>query len=98
SFAEQYITSKPDQDLSYRGGNLLTAENAVPSGRLEVVAANGSNPEVNVGDVFTGPTIGPLDYSQFGGYFIAATTLGTVQDNHLAPVVATSPAKKQRSI
>jgi predicted extracellular nuclease len=98
SFGEEYITTKPGQDVSYRGGNLLTAENATPSGRLEVVAANGSNPEVNVGDVFTGATVGPLDYSQFGGYLIAATTLGTVQDNHLAPVVATAPAKKQLSI
>ena len=98
SFAEQYITTKPDQDASYRGGTLLTGENATPSGRLEVVAADGSNPEVNVGDVFTGATVGPLDYSQFGGYFIAATTLGTVQDNHLAPVMATGPAKEQLSI
>ena len=98
SFGEQYITTKPDQDVSYRGGTLLTAENATPSGRLEVVAADGSNPEVSVGDVFTGATVGPLDYSQFGGYFIAATTLGTVQDNHLAPVVATAPPKKQLSI
>ena len=83
---------------SYRGGTLLTAENATPSGRLEVVPADGSNPEVSVGDVFTGATVGPLDYSQFGGYLIAATTLGTVQNNHLAPVVATGPAKKQLSI
>jgi hypothetical protein len=98
SFGEQYITTKPTQAVSYRGGTLLTAENATPSGRLEVVAANGSNPEVNVGDVFTGATVGPLDYSQFGGYFIAATTLGAVQDNHLAPVVATAAPKKQLSI
>jgi uncharacterized protein len=98
SFGEQYITTKPDQDVSYRGGTLLTAENATPSGRLEVVPADGSNPEVSVGDVFTGATIGPVDYSQFGGYFIAATTLGTVQSNNLAPVVATGPAKKQLSI
>ncbi len=98
SFAEQYITTKPGQDVSYRGGTLLTAENATPSGRLEVVAADGSNPEVNVGDEFTGATIGPVDYSQFGGYLIAATTLGTVQHNNLAPVVAAGPGKKQLSI
>ena len=98
SYGEQYITTKPTQNLDYRGGTLLTAENATPSGRLEVVPADGSNPEVNVGDVFTGATVGPIDYSQFGGYFIAATTLGPVQDNHLAPVVATGPAKKQLSI
>jgi hypothetical protein len=98
SFGEQYITTKPTQDVDPRGGTLLTAENATPSGRLEVVPADGSNPEVSVGDVFTGATVGPMDYSQFGGYFIAATTLGAVQDNHLAPVVATGPAKKQLSI
>jgi hypothetical protein len=98
SFGEQYITTKPSQDVSYRGGTLLTAENATPSGRLEVVANDGSNPEVSVGDVFTGATIGPIDYSQFGGYLIAASTLGPVQDNHLAPVVATAPPKKQLSI
>jgi len=98
SFAEQYITTKPDQDRSYRGGTLLTAENATPSGRLEVVAANGSNPGVNVGDVFTGATIGPLDYSQFGGYLIAATTLGTVQRDNLAPVVATGAGETQLSV
>src|SRR6202012_5841705 len=98
SFAEQYITTKPAQNVSFRGGTLLTGENATPSGRLEVVAADGSNPEVNVGDVFTGATVGPLDYSQFGGHFMAATTLGAVQDNRLAPVVATAPPKKQLSI
>ncbi|HEY7430208.1 MAG TPA: endonuclease/exonuclease/phosphatase family protein [Streptosporangiaceae bacterium] len=98
SFAEQYITTKPDQNTSFRGGTLLEAENATPSGRLEVVAADGSNPEVNVGDVFSGATIGPLDYSQFGGYFIAATTLGTVQHGNLPRTVATAPAKKQLSI
>jgi uncharacterized protein len=89
SFGEQYITTKPDQAVSYRGGTYVAAENAIPSGRVEVVPADGSNSEVNVGDVFTGATVGPVDYSQFGGYLIAATQLGARQDNHLAPVVAT---------
>jgi hypothetical protein len=85
-------------NASFRGGTLLEGENATPSGRLEIVAADGSNPEVNVGDVFSGATIGPLDYSQFGGYFITATTLSEVQRNNPAPTVATGPAKKQLSI
>jgi uncharacterized protein len=97
SFGEQYITIKPSRS-SFRGGTLLQAENAVPSGRLEVVPADGSNPKVNVGDVFTGATIGPLDYSQFGGYVIAATTLGTVQRGNLPRTVATGPGKKQLSV
>ena len=34
SFGEQYITTKPAQDVSYRGGALLEAENATPSGQI----------------------------------------------------------------
>jgi predicted extracellular nuclease len=98
SFDEQYITTKPSQLTSFRGGTMLRAENATPSGRLEVVPVDGPNPEVNVGDVFGGPTVGPIDYSSFGGYLIAATTLGTVQHNNLPPVVADAPGKKQLSV
>jgi predicted extracellular nuclease len=98
SFAEQYVTTKPTQNVSYRGGTLLSAENATPSGRLEVVANNGTNPQVSVGDVFTGATIGEIDWSQFGGYVLAADTLGAVQHGNLAPVVATAQGKKQLAI
>jgi hypothetical protein len=97
-FDEQYITTKPAQLTSFRGGTMLRAENATPSGRLEVVPVDGNNPEVSVGDVFGGATIGPIDYSNFGGYLIAATTLGTVQHNNLPPVVANGPGKKQLSV
>jgi hypothetical protein len=88
SFGEQYVTSKPSEDETFRGGTELLAENTTPSGRIEVVPTNGSNPNVDVGDVFQGPTVGPVDYSEFGGYTIAATTLGNVQHNNLAPTVA----------
>ena len=98
SFAEQYVTTKPAQLASYRGGTLLAAENATPSGRLEVVAANGSNPGVSVGDVFSGATVGPIDYSQFGGYLIAATQLGSVVSGGLKPVVATAQSADQLSV
>ena len=98
SFGEQYITTKPEQAVSHRGGTYVAAENAIPSGRVEVVPANGTNPGVNVGDVLTGPTIGPIDYSQFGGYLIAATQLGARQDNHLAPIVATPQGSGQLSV
>lgn len=97
-YAEQYVTTKPDQDASFRGGSLLEAENAIPSGRLEIVAADGTNPEVNVGDVFSGATAGPLDYSQYGGYLIAATSLGGVTRNGPAPTVARAPDSRQLSV
>ena len=40
-------------------------------------------PVVDVGDVLAGTTSGPVSYSQFGGYMLQATTLGTVLDNNL---------------
>ncbi|BDZ47954.1 hypothetical protein GCM10025867_01950 [Frondihabitans sucicola] len=98
AYGEQYITTKPDQLRSIRGGTLLTAENATPSGRLEVVPTDGSNPGVSVGDVFTGATVGPIDYSQFGGYLVAATRLGTVTKANLAPTVASKAKSDQLSV
>ena len=98
SFGEQYVTTKPAQDETFRGGTELLAENANPSARIEIVPADGSNPEVNVGDVFQGPTVGPVDYSEFGGYTISATTVGTVAHHNLAPTVAASQKRGQLSV
>jgi uncharacterized protein len=97
-FGEQYVTTKPDQARTYRGGAELLAENATPSGRLEVVPANGSSPAVQVGDVLAGAWVGPIDYSRFGGYVLSAVTLGAVQHNTLPPVVATPQQAGQLAI
>jgi predicted extracellular nuclease len=97
-FGEQYVTTKPTQAATYRGGTELLAENAIPSGRVEVVPVNGSNPGVSVNDRFTGATVGPVDYSRFGGYTIAATTLGTVQHNNLPRITATAQGTKQLAV
>jgi uncharacterized protein len=98
SFGEQYVTTKPAQAATPRGGRLLLAENAIPSGRVEVVPVNGSNPGVNVGDVLGGATVGPVDYSRFGGYTIAATSLGTVQRGDLPRTVATPQGSRQLAV
>jgi predicted extracellular nuclease len=98
SFGEQFITTKPTQATTYRGGTEILAENAIPSGRVEVVPADGTNPGVDVGDVFSGATVGPVDYSQFGGYLIAATTLGSAQHNHLPPVTAVAQNARQLAV
>ena len=87
-YGEQYVTVKPTEAVTYRGGSELLGENATPSGRLEVVPNDGSNPEVSVGDTFTGATVGNVDYSQYGGYVLAASSLGTVHAGNLAPVAA----------
>jgi predicted extracellular nuclease len=98
SYGEQYVTTKPGEKTTYRGGAELTTENATPSGRLEVVADNGTNPEVSVGDTFTGATIGTIDYSVYGGYLVAVSTLGTVKSGGIAPVAATAGSTKDLSI
>ncbi|MCO6008304.1 lamin tail domain-containing protein [Actinoallomurus purpureus] len=98
SYGEQFVTTKPAQTTTYRGGTELLAENAVPSGRIEVVPADGSNPGVSVGDVLQGATAGPVDYSQFGGYTIAATQVGAVQHKNLPPVVATPQSRRQLAV
>lgn len=97
SYGEQYVTTKPDQKPTCRGGTLLTAENATPSGRLEIVPVTANRP-VSVGDVYAGATVGPVDYSRFGGYLIAATQLGTVVSGGLKPVLATTPTARDLSV
>ena len=97
-FGEQYVTSRPEQAPTYRGGTELLGENQTPSGRLEVIPLDGSNPAVDVNDVLLGDTVGPLDYSQYGGYVLEAAQLGTVQHNNLPPVVATPGPAGQLSV
>jgi predicted extracellular nuclease len=99
SFGEQYVTTKPNSaTTTYRGGDELLGDNKTPSGRLEVATVDGSALDLDVGDVLTGATIGPIDYSRFGGYVLEASTLGAVQHNHLARVTAQPGTRKQLSI
>ena len=97
SFGEQYVTTKPGQARTYRGGAELLGEDQIPSGRLEIVAPAGT-PPVDVGDTYAGATVGPIDYSDFGGYTLAASTIGTVTKGHLAPVKASAGSKDRLSI
>src|SRR5207244_4245215 len=48
--------------------------------------------------VLTGATVGPIDWSSFGGYTLEAATLGTLKVNPLPPVAATPGTKKQLSV
>jgi predicted extracellular nuclease len=98
SFGEQYVTTKPTATATYRGGAELLGENKIPAGRLEIATLDGSTLDLDVGDVLQGPTVGALDWSNFGGYVLEAAALGTVQHNHLAPVTAQAGTKKQLSI
>ncbi|GAA0611068.1 endonuclease/exonuclease/phosphatase family protein [Kutzneria viridogrisea] len=86
-YNELYVTSKPAQNPSERGGTVYLGYQDPNSGRLEVQSlipfAQVPFPKANVGDKLTGSTEGPLDYTQFGGYALQATTLGTLAPGNL---------------
>ena len=80
-FNELFITTKPLENPTVRGGTLYGGYDQQNSGRLLVQSlipfATRPFPLVNVGDHLLGVTAGPVDYSRFGGYMIQATELGT---------------------
>ncbi|GAA1896221.1 lamin tail domain-containing protein [Lapillicoccus jejuensis] len=98
-YGEIYVTTKPEDKRTPRGGTYLPSYVGTPSGRLLVAPLAGvSTPPANVGDVLTGTTSGPVDWSSYGGYSLRATRIGTWQDNHLAPGVARASASDQLSV
>ncbi len=97
-YGEIYVTTKPDQKRTPRGGTYLPSYAGQPSGRLLVSPLTRSVPAANVGDTLTGTTTGPVDWSLFGGYDLRATTTPTAQDNGLQPGVATTPAADQLTV
>ncbi|MFC7618631.1 endonuclease/exonuclease/phosphatase family protein [Actinokineospora soli] len=87
-FNELFVTTKPAQNPTPRGGTIYTGYDQQNSGRVQVLSlipfAQRPFPQADVGDVLAGETSGPVDYSRFGGYLIQATTLGAHIDNGLA--------------
>ncbi|AUI62306.1 endonuclease/exonuclease/phosphatase family protein [Amycolatopsis sp. BJA-103] len=87
SFNELYVTTKPKQNPSVRGGAVYLDYDRLNTGVLKVASlipfAEVPFPKVNTGDVLTGETSGPVEYSNFGGYTLFATKLGATKDNGL---------------
>ncbi len=79
-YAELWVTAEPEQNTSARGGTIYRSYQDQNSGRLKVESlvplAQQPFPTVQVGDHLAGATAGPLDYDQYGGYDIAARTMG----------------------
>ncbi|HEX3648187.1 MAG TPA: endonuclease/exonuclease/phosphatase family protein [Pseudonocardiaceae bacterium] len=102
SFGELYVTDKPTVDRTPRGGMIFPNYNDRDTGRVEVVTVPGGPagraPVANVGDKLTGRTVGPLAYSEFGGYEIEATQVGTLVSGGIQPVVAKAQTAKQLAV
>jgi predicted extracellular nuclease len=97
-----WVTSKPDQNPTPRGGTLYGSYDEPNSGRLKVESlipfAQRPFPRADVGDRLTGVTEGPLDYTRFGGYVLQATALGQHVSGGLARETVAPAAPGQLSI
>ncbi|OLZ65926.1 endonuclease/exonuclease/phosphatase [Streptomyces sp. IMTB 2501] len=84
-YSELWVTVKPWEHRSRRGGTVYGSYESQNSGRLQIqsLGSTADFPKANVGDTLTGTTTGPLDYNQFGGYTLVANQLGTVKSGGL---------------
>ncbi|MFE5940784.1 lamin tail domain-containing protein [Streptomyces sp. NPDC056470] len=93
-FEEVWVTSKPDENRTTRGGTGYSSYEQPNTGRIKVMSLDAGRtvPTANVGDELSGTTTGPVDYASFGGYTLQATSLGSHVDHHLQREVT----RKQR--
>lgn len=84
-FTELWVTVKPRENATRRGGTLYGSYTSQNTGRLQIqsLGAVADFPKANVGDTLAGTTAGPLDYNQFGGYTLVASRLGTLKQGGL---------------
>ncbi|URN11712.1 endonuclease/exonuclease/phosphatase family protein [Streptomyces radiopugnans] len=86
-YAELWVTVRPEQNPSARGGTVYGGYDEQNSGRLKVESLTPLSqepfPTANTGDVLVSATTGPLDYEQYGGYHVVARELGEVEDRGL---------------
>ncbi|MCN9240526.1 lamin tail domain-containing protein [Streptomyces sp. RY43-2] len=97
-YNETWITTKPQQNPTPRGGTVVTGYTDPNSGRLLVTPLTGDKIKADVGDTLTGTTTGPVDYSNYGGYTLDATSLGQVKSGGLTPEVASKGKSNEVSV
>ncbi|MFF9091174.1 endonuclease/exonuclease/phosphatase family protein [Streptomyces sp. NPDC014991] len=84
-YSELWVTVKPHEHRNRRGGTVYGSYDSQNTGRLQIqsLGATADFPKANVGDTLGGTTTGPLDFNQFGGYTLVASTLGTLESGGL---------------
>ncbi|MFD3560628.1 endonuclease/exonuclease/phosphatase family protein [Streptomyces sp. NPDC058686] len=85
AYAELWVTVKPHENPTRRGGTVYGSYGSQNTGRLQIQSLGtvADFPAANVGDTLSGRTEGPLDYTQFGGYTLVARELGTLDKGGL---------------
>ncbi|MBV2355155.1 endonuclease/exonuclease/phosphatase [Streptomyces sp. J2-1] len=99
-YAELWVTVKPHEHLSERGGTIYGSYESQNTGRLQIqsLGATADFPQANVGDTLSGTTTGPMDYNQFGGYTLVAGSLGTLKSGGLEREVTKKQAGGQLAV
>ncbi|MFE9024180.1 endonuclease/exonuclease/phosphatase family protein [Streptomyces sp. NPDC007808] len=84
-FHELWVTVKPWEHRNRRGGTVYGSYESQNTGRLQIqsLGPGAQFPVANVGDTLAGTTTGPLDYTQYGGYTLVASELGTLKSGDL---------------
>ncbi|MEU4931574.1 endonuclease/exonuclease/phosphatase family protein [Streptomyces yokosukanensis] len=84
-YSELWVTVKPRENRSHRGGTVYGSYDSQNTGRLQIqsLGSTADFPKANVGDTLEGTTTGPLDFNQFGGYTLVAGELGTLKSGGL---------------
>ncbi|MET8559593.1 endonuclease/exonuclease/phosphatase family protein [Streptomyces flaveolus] len=79
-YSELWVTVKPGEHRSRRGGTVYGSYDSQNTGRLQIqsLGPTADFPKANVGDTLEGTTTGPLDFNQYGGYTLVASELGTL--------------------
>ncbi|CAM5342127.1 hypothetical protein SCANM63S_04221 [Streptomyces canarius] len=80
-YSELWVTVKPWEHRSRRGGTVYGSYDSQNTGRLQIqsLGSTADFPKANVGDTLEGTTTGPLDFNQYGGYTLVASELGTLK-------------------
>ncbi|MFF3058926.1 lamin tail domain-containing protein [Streptomyces sp. NPDC057909] len=100
AYHEVWVTIKPNENPTRRGGTLYSSYTDQNTGRIKVMSLDATRPVpvANVGDVLSGTTTGVLDYDSFGGYNLQATELGTLTDHHLQREVTRKQTGKELAV
>ncbi|MFE9238346.1 endonuclease/exonuclease/phosphatase family protein [Streptomyces sp. NPDC007007] len=99
-YDEIWVTVKPKENPTRRGGTLYASYEDQNTGRLKVMSLDPAQPvpAANVGDVLKGRTTGVLDYASYGGYNLQATELGTRVDKKLRREVTRQQRKGELAV
>ncbi|MFJ6442538.1 endonuclease/exonuclease/phosphatase family protein [Streptomyces sp. NPDC091649] len=100
SYDEIWVTVKPGENPSRRGGTVYASYEDQNTGRLKVMSLDPERPvpTANVGDVLKGRTAGVLDYASYGGYNVQATELGTLVDKKLRREVTREQKRNELAV